>query len=295
MINSRPEVNSATFTYGDGDAYLQTDGHACAISIRFKGNLKAVCHKMPQNTYCIRKNNTILFTKRNIDKKFPDHLFLYHGSFRVLSVKVYSNSKNYKVADIVYNPIKDIWNDGESSEGTFDSQDILWNEKDKNLSKYKIFVDARLPKVRGSVVVVGNQYTSGGKFYNSDGSNYIGYYNRTDKNEIRSNRFVYDKEMVSAKYESDLDSNYLFVKRSNRLGMFEGSKVSTSGWVKTTKALKVKSARLKEQMPISIEKSKTSASAIKNKLKHNKSESYPTAKGPGHGAENGYGVDDAGR
>ena len=247
---SKLSVTDATCRYGRGVVSLETNGDVAGIEIMYLGWFKAVANQMPNKTFCLRKDKSILFTKRSLTENFPETLFIYYGNFKVRHVKVYNYDGSYMVATIKYDSSADLWSEGEGGDWS-DTDTSKWDQRPVRNRGLRQFIDNRIPKRKSSKLIIANQYTSGGEYFLGNGESYVGNYNRSDNNVVRTNQYAYGKMIrYSSGFKKDsIGSEILYVKRTNRLGLFQTTRKSTVGWIRTTKPLNIQS---KDFMEISI-------------------------------------------
>ena len=267
IFKSKISVTEATCRYGKGKVSLEANGDVNAIEIMYLGWLKGVANEMPNKTYCLRTDKTILFTKRTLMENFPETLFLYYGNFRIRHVKVYNHDGSYVVATLKHETKKDMWSEGEGGDWS-DTDTSNWDEKVMRDGKLRQFIDNRIPKRKSSKLIIANQYTAGGEYFLGNGGSYVGYYNRSDNNVVRTNQYAYGEKIKHINnYERDsVGSEILYVKRTDRLGLFSTTRESTAGWIRTTNPINIQSSKFLKQNKKNIGIAKFSSAGYAEKV-----------------------------
>ena len=82
-------MTKAKITYNDGQVRLECDGNPLIIMIHYEGIIQATSN-LPQG-FIISETKKRIAILRLSDKKFPEVLFEYEGSFKIIRSDLYNN------------------------------------------------------------------------------------------------------------------------------------------------------------------------------------------------------------
>ena len=82
-------MTTAKITYNDGQVRLECDGNPLAIMIHYEGIIQATSN-LPQG-FIIKETKNRIMILRLSDQPFPEVLFEYEGSFKIIRSDLYNN------------------------------------------------------------------------------------------------------------------------------------------------------------------------------------------------------------
>ena len=82
-------MTTAKITYNDGQVRLECDGNPLAIMIHYEGIIQATSN-LPQG-FIIKETKNRIMILRLSDQPFPEVLFEYEGSFKIMRSDLYNN------------------------------------------------------------------------------------------------------------------------------------------------------------------------------------------------------------